>query len=103
MKPKKKKAKKEPQAVPVPEEVVDLSFEEQTALSQAINELPERLLIGAMQIIREADVGYDDDDEEIDLEIDQLDSKTQRRLQKFVAEVRHVLDQHQLLFFNLLF
>jgi len=86
VKPKKKKAKKEPQAVPVPEEVVDLSFEEQTALSQAINELPERLLIGAMQIIREADVGYDDDDEEIDLEIDQLDSKTQRRLQKFVAE-----------------
>jgi len=86
VKPKKKKVKKEPQAVPVPEKVVDLSFEEQTALSQAINELPERLLIGAMQIIREADVGYDDDDEEIDLEIDQLDSKTQRRLQKFVAE-----------------
>lgn len=90
-KPKKKKAKKEPQAVPAPEKVVDLSFEEQTALSQAINELPERLLIGAMQIIREADVGYDDDDEEIDLEIDQLDSKTQRKLQKFVQEVRLVL------------
>lgn len=91
VKPKKKKAKKEPQAVPVPEKVADLSFEEQTALSQAINELPERLLIGAMQIIREADVGYDDDDEEIDLEIDQLDSRTQRKLQKFVQEVRLVL------------
>jgi len=87
-KPKKKKAKKEPQAVPAPEEVADLSFEEQEALSHAINELPENLLLGAMQIIREADVGYNDDDEEIDLEIDQLDSRTQRRLQKFVAEVR---------------
>ena len=87
-KPKKKKAKKDPQAAPAPEVVADLSFEEQEALSQAVNELPERLLIGAMQIIREANVGYDDDDEEIDLEIDQLDSRTQRRLQKFVQEVR---------------
>ncbi|KAL7439950.1 hypothetical protein ACHAXM_012135 [Skeletonema potamos] len=87
-KPKKKKAKKEPQGHPTLEEAVDLSFEEQEALSQAINELPESLLLGAMQIIREADVGYNDDDEEIDLEIDQLDSRTQRRLQKFVAEVR---------------
>ena len=91
VKPKKKKAKKEPQSAPAPEKVVDLSFEEQEALSHAINELPERLLIGAMQIIREANVGYDDDDEEIDLEIDQLDSKTQRKLQKFVAEVSLVL------------
>jgi hypothetical protein len=85
VKPKKKKVKKEPQSAPVPEKIVDLSFEEQTALSQAINDLPERLLIGAMQIIREADV-VNDDDEEIDLEIDQLDTKTQRRLQKFVKE-----------------
>ncbi|KAL7458519.1 hypothetical protein ACHAWC_010106 [Mediolabrus comicus] len=86
-KPKKKKAKKEPQAQPVQVQVAaqPLSFEEQEALSDAINELPERLLLGAMQIIREADV-VNDDDEEIDLDIDQLDSRTQRRLQKFVME-----------------
>ena len=42
-----------------------------------------------MQIIREADV-VNDDDEEIDLDIDQLDSRTQRRLQKFVMEVRRL-------------
>ena len=90
-KPKKKKSKKEPQAL-LSQAQVDakpLSFEEQEALSEAINELPESLLLGAMQIIREADV-VNDDDEEIDLDIDQLDSRTQRRLQKFVMEVRRL-------------
>ena len=88
-KPKKKKTKKETQAQPVQVQVAaqPLSFEEQEALSDAINELPERLLLGAMQIIREA-VVVNDDDEEIDLDIDQLDSRTQRSLQKFVMEVR---------------
>ena len=91
-KPKKKKAKKETQAQPDQVQVAAqlLSFEEQEALSDAINELPERLLLGAMQIIREAGV-VNDDDEEIDLDIDQLDSRTQRRLQKFVMEVRRQL------------
>jgi hypothetical protein len=98
-KPKKKKQKKEPEykpspppspvAAPAPAPVVEdlqpLSFEEQEALSEAINLLPERLLPGAMQIIREADFVNDDDDE-IDLDIDQLDTKTQRKLQSFVME-----------------
>jgi len=66
---------------------VPLSFEEQEALSEAINLLPERLLPGAMQIIREADFVNEDDDE-IDLDIDQLDTRTQRKLQSFVMEVR---------------
>lgn len=99
-KPKKKKAKKEvesepepewtppsPKVVPTPAPVVEepLSFEEQEALSEAINLLPERLLPGAMQIIRESEIVNDDDDE-IDLDIDQLDTKTQRKLQSFVME-----------------
>jgi len=92
-KPKKKKAKtkKETQAQPVHAQVAaqpfSLELEEQEALSDAINELPERLLLGAKQIIREA-VVVNDDDEEIEIDIDQLDSRTQRRLQKFVMEVR---------------
>src|SRR6056300_970118 len=92
-KPKKKKAKtkKETQAQPVQAQVaaqpLSLELEEQEALSDAINELPERLLLGVMQIIREA-VVVNDDDEEIEINIDQLDSRTQRRLQKFVMEVR---------------
>ena len=101
-KPKKKKVKKEPEPsssspsqspktfptqAPVMENLVPLSFEEQEALSEAINLLPERLLPGAMQIIREADFVNEDDDE-IDLDIDQLDTRTQRKLLSFVMEVR---------------
>jgi hypothetical protein len=101
-KPKKKKCKKEaepsssspppspktfPTQAAVVENLVPLSFEEQEALSEAINLLPERLLPGAMQIIREADFVNEDDDE-IDLDIDQLDTRTQRKLQSFVMEVR---------------
>jgi hypothetical protein len=71
----------------VVENLLPLSFEEQEALSDAINLLPESLLPGAMQIIREADFVNDDDDE-IDLDIDQLDTRTQRKLQRFVMEVR---------------
>ena len=58
-------------------------------LSEAIYilPLPERLLPGAMQIIRESEI-VNDDDYEIDLDIDQLDMKTQRKLQKFVMQVR---------------
>jgi len=100
-KPKKKKAKKEveyessptppspayPTQAPVEEDLQPLSFDEQEALSESINLLPERLLPGAMQIIRESEIVNDDDDE-IDLDIDQLDTKTQRKLQKFVMQVR---------------
>ncbi|KAL9180340.1 hypothetical protein ACHAXT_008310 [Thalassiosira profunda] len=92
-KPKKKKAKREspvykPTPPPTPDAVEDLqplSFEEQEALSEAINLLPEHLLPGAMQIIRESDLVNDDDDE-IDLDIDQLDTRTQRKLQSFVMQ-----------------
>eukprot|EP00584_Thalassiosira_punctigera_P010790 CAMPEP_0172546888 /NCGR_PEP_ID=MMETSP1067-20121228/16548_1 /TAXON_ID=265564 ORGANISM="Thalassiosira punctigera, Strain Tpunct2005C2" /NCGR_SAMPLE_ID=MMETSP1067 /ASSEMBLY_ACC=CAM_ASM_000444 /LENGTH=1456 /DNA_ID=CAMNT_0013333883 /DNA_START=150 /DNA_END=4520 /DNA_ORIENTATION=- len=96
--PPKKKSKKqkpkEPEPTPPPSPKVEpvqppvveeLSYEEKEALSESINLLPERLLPAAMQIIREADL-IDDDDEEIDLDIDQLDTKTQRKLQSFVME-----------------
>lgn len=100
VKPKKKKPKKNvesrspspqfdtyPTQAPVVEDPEPLSFEEQEALSEAINLLPEWLLPGAMQIIREADFVNDDDDE-IDLDLDQLDTITQRKLQSYVMEVR---------------
>lgn len=100
VKPKKKKTKKNmesrspspqpksfPTKAPVVEDPKPLSFEEQEALSEAINLLPEWLLPGAMQIIREADFVNDDDDE-IDLDLDQLDTITQRKLQSYVMEVR---------------
>ena len=99
MGPKKKKQKKEPEYTQSPpqspivapasavENLQPLSFDEQEALSETINLLPERLLPRAMQIIREADFANDDDNE-IDLDIEELDTKTQRKLQSFVMEVR---------------
>lgn len=102
--PKKKKAKTEkqekkykpppspvyyPQQSPVMN-LEALTIEEQEALSEDINNLPEHLLPGAMDIIRQAD-GVNDDDDEIDLDLDMLDIRTQRKLQQYISEVRCAL------------
>ena len=76
-----------PTQAPMEEDLQPLSFDEQEALAEAINLLPERFLPGAMQIIRESEI-VNDDDNEIDLDIDQLDTKTQRKLQTFFMQVR---------------
>lgn len=63
-----------------------LTLEEQELLTETINDLPPEHLGGVIQIIREAaPVGADED--EIDLEIDQLDTKTQRKLLRHVMKV----------------
>ena len=93
--PERKKAvKRKSLPEPVPEDpapVVDenrsLTLEEQEQLTETINDLPPEHLGGVIQIIREAaPVGADED--EIDLEIDQLDTKTQRKLLRHVSKVR---------------
>jgi Bromodomain extra-terminal - transcription regulation/Bromodomain len=64
-----------------------LTLDEQELLTETINDLPPEHLGGVIQIIREAaPVGADED--EIDLEIDQLDTKTQRKLLRHVLKVR---------------
>ena len=75
-------------AAPV-EEVAEeaLSSEEKKALAEAINLLPERLIDDAINIICEADFVNDEDDE-IHVDIDDLDTKIQRKLQRFIVEVR---------------
>jgi hypothetical protein len=66
-----------------------LTLDEQELLTETINDLPPEHLGGVIQIIREAaPVGADED--EIDLEIDQLDTKTQRKLLRHVSKVRRV-------------
>jgi hypothetical protein len=67
-----------------------LTFEEQKTLSVSINDLPREHLGGVIDIIRSA-TSVDSDDYEIDLEIDQLDIKTQRTLMQHVSKVRSVL------------
>jgi len=64
-----------------------LTFDEQQELTETINTLPAEKLPGVIKIIRES-ANFGDDEEEIDLEIDQLDTITQRKLQRFVMKVR---------------
>jgi hypothetical protein len=63
-----------------------LTLEEQEQLTETINTLPPEKLPGVIKIIRESGT-FGDDEEEIDLEIDQLDTVTQRKLQRFVMKV----------------
>lgn len=91
-KTKRKKSKSEktfnaqaPPKVHVPES--PLTLEEQQELTEAINAMSQENLEGIIEIIRES-ADLNEDDEEIDLEIDQLDTYTQRKLQKFVMKVR---------------
>lgn len=64
-----------------------LSLQEQELLTETINELPHEHLHGVIQIIREA-AKISGEEEEIDLEIDQLDAVTQRKLLRHVTKVR---------------
>jgi hypothetical protein len=87
-KPKKPVERKEPAVEEmIEDDSAPLTLEEQELLTETINDLPHEHLGGVIQIIREAaPVGADED--EIDLEIDQLDHKTQRKLLRHVMKVR---------------
>lgn len=63
-----------------------LSLKEQEQLSDAINRLTGKRLDEAIRIIRESTQLSDEG--EIDLEIDQLDNPTQRKLQRFVLKTK---------------
>jgi len=62
-----------------------LSLREQEILTENINNISPDKLPGVIQIIRES-TKLSGDEEEIDLEIDQLDTATQRKLQRFVMQ-----------------
>jgi hypothetical protein len=81
------KKKADPIYRPAPvEEEKPLTVKEQEALTENINLLPDDRLEGAIKIIREAtNLG---DEDEIDLEIEVLDIATQRKLQRYVLQVR---------------
>jgi len=67
-----------------------LTLKEQKILTETINALDPSNFPGVIQIIRES-ADLDDDEEEIDLEIDQLDTVTQRKLQKYVMKVSRIV------------
>jgi len=62
-----------------------LTLKEQEVLTETINKLPPERLPGVIQIIRES-ASLNGDEDEIDLEIDQLDTMTQRKLQRYVLK-----------------
>jgi len=67
------------------EEEKKLTLKEQEILTETINRISSDKLPGVIQIIRES-TKLSGDEEEIDLEIDQLDTATQRKLQRFVMK-----------------
>ena len=62
-----------------------LSFDEKRILSEQINELPSDKLTRVLHIISESmPLSKTDDVDEIEIDIDSMDTKTLRRLQRFV-------------------
>jgi len=69
----------------IQEEEKHLTLQEQEILTDTINKMASEHLPGVIQIIRES-AKLSGDEDEIDLEIDQLDTATQRRLLKHVSK-----------------
>jgi len=66
--------------------LLPLSYTEQEYLTASINNMPEDLLPGMLNILREVGKAPNEDDEvELNLELDELDTRTQRALQRYVA------------------
>lgn len=66
-----------------------LTLDEQQQLTDDINHMNEDKLQTIIDIIRES-AALNEDEDEIDLEIDQLDTATQRKLQRFVFKVCYI-------------
>jgi hypothetical protein len=87
-KPSAAQKKKEQQPIIPEDDSIPLTLQEQEFLTETIPELPPDNLHGVIQIIREA-AKLTGDEDEIDLEIDQLDTSTQRKLLRYVTKVRN--------------
>jgi hypothetical protein len=86
--PKPSAAEKKKQQQPPEDDNIPLTLQEQEFLTETIPELPPDNLHGVIQIIREA-AKLTGEEDEIDLEIDQLDTPTQRKLLRYVTKVRN--------------
>lgn len=67
------------------DETKPLTLQEQETLTETINNMPADHIPGVIQIIRES-ASLNGDEDEIDLEIDQLDTVTQRKLLRHVSK-----------------
>merc|ERR1712176_457407 len=82
---KKKQHQQHLQPVIQEDDSSPLTLQEQEFLTETIPALPPDNLHGVIQIIREA-AKLTGEEDEIDLEIDQLDTSTQRKLLKYVSK-----------------
>ena len=62
-----------------------LSYTEQEYLTASINNMHEDLLPGLLDILREVEKAPSEDEVDLNLELDELDTRTQRALQRYVA------------------
>lgn len=70
---------------PIEEE--PLTHEEQEELTSAINEMTDDKIQMVIDIIKKSKSNLIDDDQEIELDLDQIDTSTQRKLLKFALKV----------------
>jgi hypothetical protein len=97
-KPSAAEKKKQQQPVIQEDDSSPLTLQEQEFLTETIPELPPDNLHGVIQIIREA-AKLTGEEDEIDLEIDQLDTSTQRKLLRYVTKVRNC-DAHEMILYE---
>jgi len=81
----KKKQQQQQEPIIHDDDSIPLTLQEQEFLTETIPELPPDNLHGVIQIIREA-AKLTGEEDEIDLEIDQLDTQTQRKLLRYVTK-----------------
>ena len=62
-----------------------LSYTEQEYLTASINNMHEDLLPGMLNILREVGKAPREDEVDLNLELDELDTRTQRALQRYIA------------------
>ena len=82
---KKKSAPKRKEPSPLDDDK-PLTFDEQQAMTEAINQLPRDKLADVIKIIRES-ANLGEDDTHFDIGFDELDTSTQRKLQRFLTKV----------------
>ena len=85
----KKKQQQQQQPIIPEDDSVPLTLQEQEFLTETIPNLPPDNLHGVIQIIREA-AKLTGEEDEIDLEIEELDTSTQRKLLRYVTKVSNI-------------
>ncbi len=94
--PRAAPARAAPAPVQRKKEVRPLSYQEKRQLGQDINCLGEDEIVKVVEIIQESGGPLGKDDEDIELDIDSLDTPTLKKLQKFVKQAKNRMKKQAL-------